>query len=202
MKRSEVMKNRIKTYIFAAVLLALFIGPQVQANSDTAREYQVKAAFLYNFIMFVDWPASKMPNDSSPVLIGIVGKDPFGDAFDPVKDKQAKNKKVVIKRFKGLEELKKATQEEKDAEFTEIKKCHMVFICGSEEKVVKETIDMIKGSDILTVGDTSKFLSDGGIINFVIEDKKVRFEVNLGAAKQANLKIRSQLLRLAIKVIE
>lgn len=202
MNRCQTIAMKIKTYIFAALLLALCIGAQVRADTETAREYQVKAAFLYNFIMFIDWPQAKMPEDNSPVIIGIIGKDPFKDAFDPVKDKLAKGKKVIVKRFSGLEELKKDPAE-MNRQIDAVRNCHLLFICSSEKKSAKEIIDLIKGNNILTVGDMDKFLeSEGGMINFVLEDKKVRFEVNLDAAKQADLKIRSQLLRLAVKVIE
>jgi hypothetical protein len=91
------VEMKMKTYIFAVLLLALFAGSQVRADSTSAHEYQVKAAFLYNFIMFVDWPQGKIADDNEPVIIGIIGQDPFENAFDPIKDKQAKNRKVIIK---------------------------------------------------------------------------------------------------------
>jgi hypothetical protein len=195
---------RIRVWILVVVVLVLLAGVQVWADSVSAQEYQVKAAFLYNFIMFVDWPDAKMAADNEPVIIGIIGQDPFEDAFGPIKDKQAKGRKVIIERFKGLEELKKADKAEMDKEIEAIKKCHLLFICRSEKEkgVVKEIVDLIKGCNVLVVGDTEGFLeSKGGIINFILEDKKVRFEVDLVAARQANLKIRSQLLRLAKKVV-
>lgn len=184
------------------LILALFAVPEAQADSASAREYQVKAAFLYNFIMFVDWPDEKMPAANEPIIIGIIGKDPFENAFDPVKDKQAKDRKVIVKRFKGLEELKKAGETDFNQQVAAIRKCHLLFICLSEEKVVREITDLVKNNNILIVGDMPKFLeTGGGIINFVLEEQKIRFEVNATAAKEAGLKIRSQLLRLATRVI-
>ncbi|PKL47515.1 MAG: hypothetical protein CVV39_05620 [Planctomycetes bacterium HGW-Planctomycetes-1] len=193
---------KIKIYIFVCLFLALFTAPKAQADSASSREYQVKAAFLYNFIMFVDWPEEKMPAVNEPIIIGIIGEDPFGNAFDPVKDKQAKDRKVAVKRFKGLKDLKKSGEAEFNQELEAIRKCHLLFICLSEEKVVKEITDLIKDSNILTVGDVPKFLeAGGGIINFVLEEQKVRFEIDANAAMLAGLKIRSQLLRLATRVI-
>lgn len=193
---------KIKIYILVFLFLALFTAPKAHADSASAREYQVKAAFLYNFIMFVDWPDEKMPAANEPIIIGIIGKDPFGNAFDPVKDKQAKDRKVVVKRFKGLEDLKKSGEAEFNKKIEAVKKCHLLFICPSEGKVVKEITDLVKDSNILIVGDMPKFLeAGGGIINFVLEEQKVRFEVDANAAKEAGLKIRSQLLRLATRVI-
>jgi hypothetical protein len=195
---------KIKIYILIVVMaLALFAVPQTRAaDSASIREYQVKAAFLYNFIMFVDWPNEKMGSNNEPIIIGIIGKDPFENAFDPVKDKQAKDRKVIIKRFKGLEELKKSGEAAFNQEIEAIRKCHLLFICSSEEKVAKEITDLVKDNNILTVGDMPKFLeTGGGIINFVLEEQKVRFEINGTAAKEAKLQIRSQLLRLATRVI-
>jgi len=193
---------KIKVYILVFMVLALFAVPQARAaDSTSVREYQVKAAFLYNFIMFVDWPNEKIGSNNEPIVIGIIGKDPFENAFDPVKDKQAKDRKVIIKRFKGLEELKK-DQATFNQEIETIRKCHLLFICRSEEKVAKEIIDLVKNNNVLTVGDMPKFLEvAGGIINFVLEEQKVRFEINGTAAKEAKLQIRSQLLRLATRVI-
>lgn len=192
---------KIKTYIFAVVFLVLLLAAQSRAESSSSREYQIKAAFLYNFIMFVDWPPEKMGGSADPIIIGIIGKDNFEDAFEPIKDKQAKDRKVIIKRFKGLEELKK-DQATFNQEIEAIRKCHLLFICRSEEKVVKEITDLVKDNNVLTVGDMPKFLeAGGGIINFVLEEQKVRFEINGTAAKEAKLQIRSQLLRLATRVI-
>jgi len=193
---------KIKIYILIVMILALFVASQAPAESTPSREYQVKVAFLYNFIMFVDWPEEKMPASNEPIIIGIIGKDPFGNAFDPIKDKQAKDRKVVVKKFEGLEELKKLDETKFNQQIEAIKKCHLLFICLSEEKVVKEITDLVKDNSILIVGDMPKFLeTSGGIINFVLEEQKVRFEINATAAKQAGLKIRSQLLRLATRVI-
>ena len=83
-----------------------------------------------------------------------------------------------------------------------LKKCHLLFICQSERKNTREIIDLLKNNGVLTVADTQGFLEDGGIVNFVIEDNKVRFDINLTASEKAGLKIRSQLLRLAKKVIK
>jgi len=193
---------KIKTYIFAVLFLVLLFGVQTRAESASSREYQVKAAFLYNFIMFVDWPAEKIGDNNQPIIIGIIGKDPFEGAFEPIKDKQAKDRKVIVKRFKGLEELKKADKAEIDQTIEAIKKCHLLFISSSEKGAAKEITDLVKGCGVLTVGDMPEFLeSGGGIINFLMEEGKIRFEINVTAAVQAKLQIRSQLLRLAKNVI-
>jgi hypothetical protein len=197
---------RIKDYIFGVVVLALFMGPKAQADPATSLEYQVKAAFLYNFLQFVDWPEEESADSNEPITIGIIGKDPFGDAFESIKDKKVKGGRgVIIKRFKSFEDLKKSTEKDKpesDQETETLTKCHLLFICSSEQKNLKEIIDLLKDHSVLTVADMQGFLESGGIVNFVIEENKVGFEINIAAAEHAKLKIRSQLLRLAKRIVE
>lgn len=199
---------KIKAYIFVVlslVLLVVPIVPEALADSVRSQEYQIKAAFLYNFIKFVEWPNEKFADSNEPITIGIIGKDPLGNAFVPLKDKQTKGRKIVVKRFKGFEELKKDPERNK-AELQRIidtiRKCHLLFICSSEKKALRDIINSVKDYPVLTVGETKGFLEFGGIINFLMEENKVRFEINLAAAKRAKLKIRSKLLRLAKRVVE
>jgi len=200
------MKIRAYNLIFLALaLLSMAIVVKAQDDSTVNREYQIKAAFLYNFLKFVDWPKEKLADSNEPVSIGIIGKDPFGNAFAPVKDKENKGRKVTIKRFKTFEELKKSGEKDKsllDREMEALRKCHLLFISSSEKEMLKEIIDAVKDHSILTVADTQGFLESGGIINFIMEEQKVRFEINVTNARQAKLQIRSQLLRLAKRVVE
>ncbi|MCJ7776820.1 MAG: YfiR family protein [Sedimentisphaerales bacterium] len=192
---------KIKTYILFTVLL---VGSPALADPTASREYQVKAAFLYNFIQFVDWPKEKMGDGNEPIIIGVIGKDPFGDAFDPIVDKEIHGKKLLVKRFMAFEELKKTGEKDKsllDREIESLRKCHLLFICSSEDKSISEILNSVKDHSVLTIGEVQGFLEAGGIVNFVMEEKKVRFEISITAAKGAKLKIRSQLLRLAKRVV-
>jgi len=196
---------KIRAYIFVAAVLVLFVGPQARADSAVSREYQIKAAFLYNFIKFVDWPKEKAADPNAPVIIGIIGKDPFQDAFEPLQEREGKDKKVVIRRFEGFVELEKSGQKKQDQphpKSQDIQKCRLLFICPSETERIPDILASVKGRSVLTVADATRFLEAGGIINFVTEEKKIRFEVNTAAAKQAKLSIRSQLLRLAKRIIK
>ena len=93
------------------IVSALVIsGDMARGESECSQEYKVKAAFLYNFIKFVEWPKEKVA-DSNMITIGIIGKNPFGKAFEPLKDKQVKDKRVVIKHFKSFEESKQSTEQ-------------------------------------------------------------------------------------------
>lgn len=189
--------------ILVLALLAGGLAPQARAHHSP--EYHVKAAFVYNFIRFVDWPKEKAADSNEAITIGVLGKDPFEDAFEPLKDKQAKGRKVVVKRFKGFEELKKSSQGDKSElqhQIKALRKCYLLFICSSEEKALGDIITSVKDHPVLTVGDMPGFLEAGGIVNFVMEEKKVRFEINITAARHAKLKISSKLLRLAKRVVK
>jgi hypothetical protein len=201
---SSTTKMRIKAYnLMVLVVLVSFVAAiamEAQTGSEASREYQVKAAFLYNFIKFVDWPGEETADSNEPIIIGIIGKDPFGNAFEPVKDKPVRDRKVVINYFKELDELKKS--DKADAQIEAIRKCYLLFVCPSEKEKLGEIINLVKDRNILTVADMQGFLEAGGIVNFVIDENKVGFEINNVAAKHANLQIRSQLLRLAKRVVE
>jgi hypothetical protein len=184
--------------------IALHVMPcsaQDRSDSERNREYKIKAAFLYNFIKFVDWPEEKVADPNEPIIIGIVGKDPFGDAFEPMTKKQIKGRNGLIKRFEDVEKLKKSSKTDKPA-IEPLRRCHLIFICSSEKENLTDIVNLVDKHGVLTVGETPNMIKSGGMINFVVEENKVRFEINLTAAKNNKIKIRSQLLRLAKKVIE
>ena len=190
-----------------ALVLVVAVSPvvsrvsQARAASASSRiEYQVKAAFLFNFIKFVDWPKEKAADNNDVITIGIIGKDPFGKTFDPIEGRKVKNCKVAVKRFKGFKELTRSAGKDTgrlEREIKALRKCHVLFVCPSEKKQRKQILELVEGGSVLTVGDVESFLKAGGVINFFISEGKVRFEINVTVARQAKLKIRSQLLRLA-----
>lgn len=160
---------------------------------------------MCNLIQFVQWPEQKIADSNGTVTLGILGKDPFGDAFEPVMDKRFDNRILVIKRFPGLSEAKKKAGS-REAELTQlmdaVRKCDLLFICGSEKGAWGDIVKALGNQPVLTVADVPGFLEAGGIVNFLVEEKKVGFEINLAAAEKAGLKIRSQLLRLAKRVVK
>jgi hypothetical protein len=205
---SRTRNLRIREYNLVVLALVLFIAavaPKTMAAPTSTQEYQVKAAFLYNFLQFVDWPEGKFADDNKPITIGIIGKDPFRGAFEPVKDKKVKDRNVVIKRFKGFKALKESGAKDKakfDKEIKALTSCHLLFICSSEKENLKEIINLVEDQAILTVGEVEGFLESGGIINCLVEENKIHFEINTAAAERAKLGIRSQLLRLAKRIVE
>jgi hypothetical protein len=168
-----------------ALAIALGVGGASRgvAQGRAASEYQVKAAFLYNFVKFVEWPSEARQGVDDPITICVFGEDPFGSLLDDaITNKTVNGHKLAARRVK-------AGQNARD--------CQVVFISASEKSRVPSILESLKGASVLTVGDTPGFAELGGVINFTMEESRVRFEVNVDAAERAGLKISSKLLNLA-----
>jgi hypothetical protein len=168
----------------AALAVAAAPGlPAPQSDADPSTEYMVKAAFIYNFALFVDWPAEAFAREDSAIVIGIVGTDPFGLILDrAVINKTAKGRPFVVQRH-GVD--------------PGLRGCHILFIGSSEMANFQKIKDIVKDLPILTIGEADTVSKSGGIINLVLENKRVGLEINVTAAKQAHLSISSKLLKLA-----
>src|SRR4030088_2944380 len=154
-----------------------------QAGDADSSEYLIKAGFIYNFAKFVEWPSATFSQPDSPIVIGGLGIDPFGNVLDRiVEDKKIGPRGFVVKRYKWGKDLK------------DLKDCKILFVSGSERAHIDEILQSVKGLPILTVGETPGFAERGGVIRFTLEDNRVRFEVNVDAAHQADLNISSRLL--------
>jgi len=150
---------------------------------ERSREYQVKAIFLYNFTQFVDWPSTAFQEKNSPLVIGILGNDPFGDYLDEtVKNEKIGEHPLVVSRFDHVDN---------------ITACHILFVNAGEKSAVREALHKLAGRAVLTVGDTDHFIRDGGMVRFVPDNNKIRIQINLEAARESGLLISSKLLRLA-----
>lgn len=145
-------------------------------------EYQVKAAFLYQFSKFVEWPPQAFHNNQYTICIGVVDGGPMVNALQSIDGKETKGRRVTVKRFKAPEEL----------EF-----CHILYISPTMEGRLAAILDRLKGSSMLTVSDISEFARRGGMINLITVADKIQFEINVDVAEKANLQISSHLLRLA-----
>lgn len=151
--------------------------------AQTATEYQIKAAFLYNFIKFVQWPPESFPDEDQPFVIGILGDDPFGPILDRVvQGKLVNGRKLVVWRSDTLTQLRGA---------------HLVFISRSERGRLRQVLRELAGKPILTVSEIDGFARLGGMINFRMQGDRVRFEINPEAVRAAGLKMSSKLLSLA-----
>lgn len=144
---------------------------------------QVEAVFLFNFTQFVDWPPQAFADAAAPIVIGVLGSDPFGATLDEVvRGEAVKGRPLVVHRGQHIEELVD---------------CQILFISRSERTHLAPLLAMLKGRNVLTVSDLDEFASVGGMICFVLVDNKVRLRVNPEAAKAAGLTVSSKLLRVA-----
>jgi len=169
--------------LIGSVAVLLVATRNSLAAEPNSLEYKVKAAFLYNFARFVEWPAEKFPQPASPIIIGVVGEDPFGNILDEtVKGKTINGRAVVVRRFAPGDDLSE---------------CHLLFISRSLQDSLDSILARLKSKSVLTVGETGQFAHRGGMIDLLIVDDCVKCEINLDTTEQAGLKVSSKLSSVA-----
>jgi len=171
--------------LVVAVLLEIsFFGAPMRGQGF--KEYDIKAAFLYRLAQFVEWPKDAFPAAETPLVIGVLGADPFGKALDEVVQNEVLgNRKLAVQRYRTVEE---------------IGTCHILFISPSEGGRMDQIFSSLKGRNILTVGDTDGFARQGGVVRFMTVQNRIKLRINIDSARAANLTISSQLLR-AVDVV-
>jgi hypothetical protein len=168
-----------------AVVLALMVSAHLVATlkgyaQQTLSEYQVKAAYLLNFLKFVEWPEDAFADPLAPIVIGIAGNNPFGFALQQVTlGKTVQGRDLIVRHYHAGEDLRGS---------------HILFISASEQKRLPQIFSSLRGSSVLTVADMDRFLEAGGMIQFSLEETQVRFTINLNATNQTKLKLSSKLL--------
>jgi hypothetical protein len=169
--------------VFAICIASILTLLPTARADEPSREYQVKAAFIYNFVQFVEWPQTAFSSDSDPITIGVVGGNPFGDALErAVSGKVIGGRSLTVKYF---------------ADARDLGPCQVLFVNSSDADFMQAIHEKLKGKSVLSIGEPEQFPWTGGVIRFYEEDNRVRFEINLEAAEAARLKISSKLLRLA-----
>ena len=168
--------------ILFLLLASLFNASSIRVSAQTVNEYQVKAAFILNFAKFVEWPSDAFDDGGGTLVVGVIGDDPFGSALDRLSGNTASGRRLKIKRFRWGDNLRV---------------CQILFISNSEGRHLGKIMESIKGTSILTIGEMPQFNQSAGMIRFVIQNNKVRFEINAAAAGQARLRISSKLLALS-----
>src|ERR1035437_5492295 len=169
--------------VLCLLLIHSMIPRTAAGQENSASEYELKAAILYNLTHFVEWPPSAYPDPRAPILLCILGRDPFGSFLASTVLKQTVN---------GRRMLILHPQNDK-----EVLGCQILYISSSERKTTAQIFSTLNGASVLTVGEMTQFAAHGGIVQFSLEDKQVRFDINLDAASRAGLKISSKLLALA-----
>ncbi|MDF3056400.1 MAG: hypothetical protein K0R17_615 [Rariglobus sp.] len=168
----------------ALVVLALAASscPELAAQTAPGREYQIKAVFLFNFVQFVEWPQAAFSSDDAPIRIGVLGDDPFGSALDEaVRGESVRNRRLIVVRSQRVEDLEG---------------CHLLFISKSESRRLDTILSLLGTRPVLSVSEAEGFARRGGVVAFYSDGKKVRFEINIGAARKRGLKLSSELLSL------
>jgi hypothetical protein len=180
------VRRRLGATVLAAFVSLAGAGP-APGQANAASEYQVKAAFLFHFAQFVEWPPEAFENAGAPFTYCTMGEDPFHGVLD-----EGLSGKTIGGRTLRVRHLKEPREEQG---------CQLLFLGTSEKKRLSAAIATASGSAVLTVGETEHFAQEGGIIGFCREQNKIRFEINLDAAEKAKLKISAKLLALAKTVI-
>jgi len=171
----------------SAILIGCWLvshgAPDALSQSENTAEYSVKLAVLYNFTQFVEWPAETFRDANAPLMVCVVGEDPFGaDLERELRTRTAGSHRLEMTRVK---------------QGSDLRACHIVFVTAAQKKRTPTILASLGGADTLTVGETKEFTEHGGIISFTIEKNKLRFEINLDAARRTRLKISSKLLALS-----
>jgi hypothetical protein len=179
------------------ILTLLTPRPEARAQkSADVPEDELKAAMLYNFDMYVTWPAAAWANANSPYTNCVLGDDSFAQTLTDVVVSPKKVGDVVTSRKIGTRKLAvRKLKWSRDAK--DYKECTLLYIASSEAAHGDEVIQMLRGMPTLTVADFPEFTKHGGMINFFLEDSKLRFEVNVESARQSDLTIGSQILSRA-----
>ncbi|HEV7219578.1 MAG TPA: YfiR family protein [Terriglobales bacterium] len=180
---SHGLRRRAQFCALAVAALLSVGGTSARAQDSPSVEYQVKAAFLFNFAKFVDWPPGSYQDEKTPITICVFGYDPFGSALDEIiRGKSINNRELVKRRIDKAGELKT---------------CQIVFVSAREDKFLSEILSNLKGVSALVVGEGENFAERGGEIQFYLENNRVRFAINVDAVQRARLNVSSKLLALA-----
>jgi YfiR/HmsC-like len=180
LRRRRRLRLRCNLLVICLALLAA-LTPKATAQTSVSSEYQVKAVFLFNFAQFVDWPARSFLNPDAPLVIGILGENPFGSYLDDlVRGEKVGTRPLVVRRVQRPEEILET---------------HILFVGRSATSEFVKIFGQIKGHSILSVSDADNFNRLGGIVRLATEAGKIRLKISIEAAKAAELTISSKILR-------
>jgi hypothetical protein len=179
---TRLFRRKFLAILFVS-LAVVGLPPAPRAQVRPPSEYELKAAFLYNFAKFIAWPDSSFPSARSPFTICVLGTDPFGQMLDDVlRDKTVGDRAVAIERLKNI---------------SQARQCQMIFVSQSEVPRLAVILQGLQGARVLVVGESEGFAEAGGTLQFTLEDDHLRFLINTDAAQRAGLNVSSKLLSLA-----
>jgi hypothetical protein len=185
-KHGNMITRRLAATVMLATILVLPVRSLTAAGDNSLQasgEYWIKANYLHRFAMFVEWPADAFTSPEAPLMIGVVGEDPFGGALHRLVDgKRIDKRRLVVERVDSPHDARRF---------------HILFVSAKETGSLAEFAARLYGSSTLVVGESPNVLRDGGTISFTVRDNKVGYDVDLSAAKRARLTISSKLSSLA-----
>jgi hypothetical protein len=177
---ADERSNRLGTQLALALAVAMVFQVSAHAQAD---EYHVKAAFLFNFAKFVEWPTETFKTPADPIVICVLGQNPFGNAIEEtISGKSVGGRALSVREISGTQHPWS---------------CQILFVNSSALNQFRAVIGRIKGAGVLSVGEAEGFTADGGVINLRVEHGSVRLEINVAAAEYTNIHISSRLLSLA-----
>lgn len=179
------MKRLLAIAIVALMTAGAARGAAARAagDADQPGEYQVKAAFLANFLQFLDWPPGSVGGET--VLICVIGELPDPRAFEDLRGELVRDKRLQVRTAVSVDALRE---------------CNVVFIAPAEDRRLPRILDALRGAGVLTLGDTEGFAEQGVMINFSMRQRRVRFEINVRAIRSEGFSISAKVLRLATVV--
>jgi hypothetical protein len=168
--------------LIVGVILVLGFLP-LAAGPPSPNEYALKAVFLYNFVRFIDWPESAFASSAAPLVIGIVGEDPFGSLLgEAIAGETYHGRPIQIEHYNGGRDLRR---------------CHILFVSQSAAAQLPQILGAVAGKNVVTVGETDYFLNRGGMIALTAGQNRVRLRINSTALRNARLNVSSKLLQVA-----
>jgi hypothetical protein len=173
----------LRIMVGSVIALCLAVSGAAVAEPIAApTEYQVKAAMLFNIAKFVEWPEGTFGSPAEPIIIGILGENPFESALDAARDRKVGGRKIQLRHFTSVED---------------VTGCHILFISRSEKRNLSAILRVLRETTVLLVGDTEEYAQQGGMINFVLQNETVTLEINVDALNRVGIKINSRLLNIA-----
>jgi hypothetical protein len=179
----SLFRRLVRLGLVAAVGVSMLAVEPSTLRAGEASELEVKAAFLLNFLKFVEWPADRLSDPAAPYVIAVIGEDALGT--------------TLLGTTSGKTIGTRAVQVQVVARASDLTTAHLVFIAASEQRQLPAILRELDGRGVLTVGDTPGFAESGVVLNLVTQDHRVRFEANTAAAARARLRLSSHLLRIA-----
>jgi len=182
--RGNCAAAKKKTPCFVLLVLSCALSlPRIAFAAEPSKEYQVKAVFLYNFAQFTEWPSNVFAAADSPIVIGTLGSNPFGDFLhETVKNEVVRGRKLVVEHYQKVEE---------------IKNCHILYIGQSEADRLDRDLDLLKGRPVLTISDIENAARRGTMVRFYTQSNKIKLRIYLDEVRAAGLNLSSKVLRVA-----